>query len=486
MSETSAMNGVSARLSAAMRGLLVGTSADGSEIRMPAAGAVRGAFAALAEVEAAEREADKPLRNDPLSALAIRLLVGMGQVTQEQANEAFRVACQAMEDEARRLDMTLPWVTAEKPVARESKAGQFATVSHRDTYEAALVSMQETPAMGQKGEGDDSELRQSVKAMAALLSGREWAEHLSSDDDAQQLEAQITRVIGELEGLRQQVQARGPATDEQVEQLRGLDTASRVRFYEHDFYVLSNFSAFTLCWRGRRFDTSEAAYHFEKFPDAPGVRDAILRAPSAHEAYKVAERHKAERRGDWDDVKVGVMLDILRAKASQHEYVRRKLLATGDRQLVEDSWRDDFWGWGPDRKGQNMLGQLWMQVRAEMQGEKPAPGAPEHAREVVAPAREQPRLMVRLTSFPESNGKRNWTALLVRADAWDGLVGNCGGVSLARGELWNRVAYHAECARLLIGERDTEPHILDYGDDIETPEQWAGEEHGGRSVSTAR
>lgn len=99
---------------------------------------------------------------------------------------------------------------------------------------------------------------------------------------------------------------------------------------------------------------------------------------------------------------------------------------------------------------------------------------------VQSSVRRQPRLTVRLTSFPESNGKRNWTALLVRADAWGGLVGNCGGVSLARGELWNRVAYHAECARLLIGERDTEPHILDYGDDIHTPEEWAGEVRGGR------
>lgn len=89
----------------------------------------------------------------------------------------------------------------------------------------------------------------------------------------------------------------------------------------------------------------------------------------------------------------------------------------------------------------------------------------------------QPRLKVRLTAFPESNGKRNWTALLVREEKWDGLVGNCGGVSLARGELWNRVAWEAECARYLIGERDTEPFILDYGDDIETPDQWPGETH---------
>lgn len=101
-------------------------------------------------------------------------------------------------------------------------------------------------------------------------------------------------------------------------------------------------------------------------------------------------------------------------------------------------------------------------------------------RSVMPIATQQPRLTVRLTSFPESNGKRNWTALLVRVGVWDGLVGNCGGISLARGELWNRVAYEAECARFLIGERNTEPFILDYGDDIQTPDEWAGETHGGR------
>jgi hypothetical protein len=93
-------------------------------------------------------------------------------------------------------------------------------------------------------------------------------------------------------------------------------------------------------------------------------------------------------------------------------------------------------------------------------------------------ATTQPRLTVRVQSFPESNGKRNWTALLVRVDAWDGLIGNCGGITIERGELWNRVAYEAERAKYLIGERDTEPFILDYGDDICTPEEWAGEVRG--------
>jgi ribA/ribD-fused uncharacterized protein len=152
----------------------------------------------------------------------------------------------------------------------------------------------------------------------------------------------------------------------------GLDTDELVCFYEQDFYVLSNFSSFNLKREGLTFPTSEHAYHWEKFAVDGGsdeqfaIASAIHEAPSAHEAFKIAERNKGWRRKDWDDVKVDIMRDILRAKAQQHEYVRRKLLATGDRRLVENSWRDDFWGWGPNRDGQNMLGKVWMEIRAEL------------------------------------------------------------------------------------------------------------------------
>jgi hypothetical protein len=53
-----------------------------------------------------------------------------------------------------------------------------------------------------------------------------------------------------------------------------LDTDNKVFFYEQEFYVLSNFSAFTLMWRGYRFDTSEAAYHWEKFTRSPQIQYA--------------------------------------------------------------------------------------------------------------------------------------------------------------------------------------------------------------------
>lgn len=158
-----------------------------------------------------------------------------------------------------------------------------------------------------------------------------------------------------------------------------LDTDKQVFFYEQEFYVLSNFSAFRLKWVFHDFDTSEHAYHWARF-DVPQDewstseiararhrhQIAILISRSAHEAYRYAQQHKDVQRPDWDQVKVGVMRNILKAKVDQHEYVRRKLLETGDRELIENSWRDSFWGWGHDRKGLNMLGKLWMEIRREL------------------------------------------------------------------------------------------------------------------------
>lgn len=153
-----------------------------------------------------------------------------------------------------------------------------------------------------------------------------------------------------------------------------LDTDSQVFFYEQDFYVLSNFSAFSLVWKNSWFPTTEHAYHWEKFPNSRSLQSDIRTSISAHEAFKLAERNKEYVRADWSEVRPLIMRQILWAKVQQHEYVKRKLLATGDRDLIEDSWRDSYWGWGPDRQGKNALGALWMDIRNELRTQSTSKG----------------------------------------------------------------------------------------------------------------
>ena len=60
------------------------------------------------------------------------------------------------------------------------------------------------------------------------------------------------------------------------------------------------------------------------------------------------------------------MEELLRLKVEQNPYVKQKLLQTEEYLIVEDSPKDSFWGWGPNRDGENNLGKLWMKLREEI------------------------------------------------------------------------------------------------------------------------
>lgn len=142
-----------------------------------------------------------------------------------------------------------------------------------------------------------------------------------------------------------------------------LDTDTQVFFYEQEFYPLSNFSSFQVEWKGIVFPTSEHAYHWEKFVNYPHLQEMILQCRSAHDAFESAQKLKSFVRDNWDESKYSIMRHILWEKCKQHKYVYKKLMETGTRELIEDSWRDDQWGWGPDKNGQNLLGKVWMEIR---------------------------------------------------------------------------------------------------------------------------
>jgi len=62
-------------------------------------------------------------------------------------------------------------------------------------------------------------------------------------------------------------------------------------------------------------------------------------------------------------------------------------------------------------------------------------------------------------SMPESNGKKNWAAILHRGDFMDG-------IAIARSEYPDRVRYEADRMRHLIGELPEAPDILAYDADL--------------------
>lgn len=144
-----------------------------------------------------------------------------------------------------------------------------------------------------------------------------------------------------------------------------LDTDKQIFFYENEFYVFSNYSSFQIEWKGKLYPTSEHVYHSEKFDDE-NLKEQIRNTRSAHDSPKTAEANKDKYRKNWSEIKVRIMKEILLAKVAQHPYIKKKLLESSDKELIEDSWRDDFWGWGPNKDGENHLGKLWMEIREEV------------------------------------------------------------------------------------------------------------------------
>lgn len=81
----------------------------------------------------------------------------------------------------------------------------------------------------------------------------------------------------------------------------------------------------------------------------------------------------------WDEVKSDVVVAGNVAKFGQDVELRRKLLATGDRLLVEAAARDRVWGIGYSAKnamsnrddwGENRLGKALMQAREQLRKEE--------------------------------------------------------------------------------------------------------------------
>lgn len=127
------------------------------------------------------------------------------------------------------------------------------------------------------------------------------------------------------------------------------------------YRFLSNFHPAMVKLDGETYPSTEHAYQAAKSLD-PAYR-ASLRTCTAAEAKR--RGRKAVLRADWEEVKIGVMLDLLRQKFASGTGLAVLLDQTGDRELVEGNWWGDTF-WGVCRgEGQNHLGKLLKQVRAE-------------------------------------------------------------------------------------------------------------------------
>jgi ribA/ribD-fused uncharacterized protein len=138
-----------------------------------------------------------------------------------------------------------------------------------------------------------------------------------------------------------------------------------------EYRFLSNFYPCTVEYERIVYPSSEHAYQAAKTVSRDEKR-AIAALQTAGQAKKYGQGIRVYFRPDWDSVKVSVMEAILRVKFKAPELAER-LVATGQRPLIEDNrWGDSFWGVYKGL-GENNLGRTLMKIREELLGASLAP-----------------------------------------------------------------------------------------------------------------
>ena len=85
-----------------------------------------------------------------------------------------------------------------------------------------------------------------------------------------------------------------------------------------------------------------------------------------HGAYAKLLGRKVTLRSDWNKIRINVMRYVVREKFKQNPLLKKRLLETGDMELVEENnWNDKFWG-VCNGVGENWLGKILMEVRDEI------------------------------------------------------------------------------------------------------------------------
>lgn len=143
--------------------------------------------------------------------------------------------------------------------------------------------------------------------------------------------------------------------------------------FNGEYRWLSNFYPCKVECHGLIYPNLEAAYQSCKTLDVHAWHELM--------GMTGAEAKKAGRlltvRDSWESNKLRVMEELLASKFSDlNPELKARLLATNDRQIIEDNWwHDYFWGVCGGR-GENHLGRLLMERRQHLQQAEASNGLP--------------------------------------------------------------------------------------------------------------
>jgi ribA/ribD-fused uncharacterized protein len=136
---------------------------------------------------------------------------------------------------------------------------------------------------------------------------------------------------------------------------------------------LSNLSTrYPFKLNGVQVHTTEALFQALRFPEYPVTQELILLPTSPVQAKTQAKKLLgSQSRKDFEEIKLQLMYWCLRVKFIKHYGSMGDMFdKSGDREIVELTANDAYWGCIEDKedkniaRGQNMIGKLLMKLRS--------------------------------------------------------------------------------------------------------------------------
>lgn len=157
--------------------------------------------------------------------------------------------------------------------------------------------------------------------------------------------------------------------DSEDKNIEKLSSENKIFFLSKSkqFFQFSNFYEKEFTINDVTYRTIEHYFQSAKFiSDDFEYGQKIINAKTPGKAKGLGRGNSKSLKKDWNESRVDIMYEGLKAKFTQNKDLMQLLLSTEDKELIENNPSDSFWGIGKNQQGKNMLGKLLMKLREEL------------------------------------------------------------------------------------------------------------------------
>ena len=126
--------------------------------------------------------------------------------------------------------------------------------------------------------------------------------------------------------------------------------------FREEYFFLSNMFPCEILYKGKTYKCVESAFQAQKCKE----REKEFEKLNGFDAKKLGK--KVEIRKDWEEIKIGVMKEILIEKFSQNPTLFYSLKKISDPIIEDNTWGDIFWG-RCKGIGENNLGKILEEIK---------------------------------------------------------------------------------------------------------------------------